>query len=434
MKVYYDDKYIEINKNNKYFIYSPLNDKYIEINEKSKNLIDYIYNSNGNISINEIRNYFISKYNLDVCNDEINKFINKLIEVKILFASNNDMQIEKLNHIGYLKKLKQGNLKVAYIHATLRCNFNCSYCYNRTLINKDYKEFSTSEWIKILKKLKKQGVVKFIFTGGEPLIRKDLKELILSVKDKNTYIEVLTNGSLLKDQFYDLIDIVDKFTVSLDSFDININSKNRSDVNYYDIISTLKLFSEYNKDKILVRSVVNKNNIDDVEHFSKQLYEEYGIESTHGWFIPNNYSEIPLVPKYRKLENPSSIRPKNVNFISILNKLACGAATSIIALDPAGNIYPCQNLMTKELKISNILNENWYEELINSDITKLLSNLSVDDIEKCKDCSYRHICGGGCRAIAYKVYGSLTDHISYFCDFLQADAKDAIEKTKISCG
>lgn len=45
------------------------------------------------------------------------------------------------------------NLKIVYIHLTLRCNFDCEYCYNKNL-DKNIQELNTNQWISIINKLK----------------------------------------------------------------------------------------------------------------------------------------------------------------------------------------------------------------------------------------------------------------------------------------
>lgn len=431
LKVYYDKNYVTSYKDNGYTFYNPINDKIINLNEEAKNLLDLIFESNGDINFFKIKDQFKANYKIDISEKDIEEVLNKLKSEKFFFDSLLEMSNERRKHLENISQNRSKSIKTAYIHLTLKCNFNCVYCYNKKILNNNYIELSTSKWKGILKELKEKGISHFIFTGGEPLLRRDLKEIIESIKDEKTYIEVLTNGSLLKDQFHSLIDIVDRFTLSLDSFDIDINSKNRSDIKYNNIISTLELFSEYNKDKVLVRSVVNNNNINDVESFSKKLYDNYGISSNHVWFIPNNSNEISSVPKFRKINNVS-VESNEINFSDILNLRSCGAGSTIISIDPKGDVYPCQNLMLDEFKITNILNYNWYQDIMNNETTNKIYSFNVDDIEICGECEYRHICGGGCRAIAYKVYGDLFSHIKYFCEYLKEEAKETLEKSIVN--
>ena len=67
---------------------------------------------------------------------------------------------------------------------TTKCNLNCKYCISNSNMSGDYG-LSTEKAIEIINHLGKIGVNRLDFTGGEPLIRKDLKKLLMVPK---TYI------------------------------------------------------------------------------------------------------------------------------------------------------------------------------------------------------------------------------------------------------
>ena len=85
------------------------------------------------------------------------------------------------------------------IAVTKECNLRCFYCYRKTNNNEQNNILSKDEIRKIVESATKLGISKIRFTGGEPLLRKDLLEII---KDTNSIKDVrniclTTNGTLL---------------------------------------------------------------------------------------------------------------------------------------------------------------------------------------------------------------------------------------------
>ena len=83
--------------------------------------------------------------------------------------------------------------RVAVWSATGRCNMNCRYCYG---VRKG-KEMKSKDAEKLIAKVAKLGVKKFVFSGGEPLLRKDIVQLVKFAKGKGMETQMNTNGILL---------------------------------------------------------------------------------------------------------------------------------------------------------------------------------------------------------------------------------------------
>jgi pyrroloquinoline quinone biosynthesis protein E len=61
---------------------------------------------------------------------------------------------------------------------THRCPLHCVYCSNPLRLAADSSELSTADWLKVFSEASQLGVLHVHFTGGEPLARKDVSELI----------------------------------------------------------------------------------------------------------------------------------------------------------------------------------------------------------------------------------------------------------------
>jgi GTP 3',8-cyclase len=112
------------------------------------------------------------------------------------------------------------------ISVTDRCNFRCTYCMPREVFGHDYrfldrKELLDFEEITLLARAAVAlGVQKLRLTGGEPLIRRDLEQLIAMLSELDAELTLTTNASLLPRKAQALKDAgLDRITVSLDAMD-----------------------------------------------------------------------------------------------------------------------------------------------------------------------------------------------------------------------
>jgi GTP 3',8-cyclase len=112
-----------------------------------------------------------------------------------------------------------------------RCNFRCPYCmpedrYPREFaFLKEAQRLSFAEIIRLSRSFVALGVNKLRITGGEPLLRKNLAQLVKQLKNEfpNVDIALTTNGVLLPDQARGLREAgLDRLTVSLDALDPTI--------------------------------------------------------------------------------------------------------------------------------------------------------------------------------------------------------------------
>src|SRR5215470_18594423 len=90
------------------------------------------------------------------------------------------------------------------VSVTDRCNFRCLYCMPREVFGPDYKFLardqllSFEEMARLVRLFKDHGVEKVRLTGGEPLLRKNLEQLIEMIADiPGLDLTLTTNGSLL---------------------------------------------------------------------------------------------------------------------------------------------------------------------------------------------------------------------------------------------
>ncbi|ADE02984.1 GTP 3',8-cyclase MoaA [Haloferax volcanii] len=111
------------------------------------------------------------------------------------------------------------------ISLTDRCNFDCVYCHNEGLgdtrgpMDASDEEMSADDVVRFLEVVEEYGVEKVKFTGGEPMLRADLEEIIRRTPD-SMETSLTTNGTFLGDRAEDLVAAgLDRVNVSQDALD-----------------------------------------------------------------------------------------------------------------------------------------------------------------------------------------------------------------------
>lgn len=77
---------------------------------------------------------------------------------------------------------------------TYRCPLHCPFCYNPVDYAKDKAELSTEEWFGVMRQARQLGAAQLGFSGGEPLLRDDLEELVGEGRRLGFYTNLITSG------------------------------------------------------------------------------------------------------------------------------------------------------------------------------------------------------------------------------------------------
>ena len=81
---------------------------------------------------------------------------------------------------------------------TNRCNLNCLHCHQSSTLLSQERELTTDEAFKIVDKLSDAGLSILTFSGGEPLVRNDIFDVIKRATDNDIYCTIASNGILMK--------------------------------------------------------------------------------------------------------------------------------------------------------------------------------------------------------------------------------------------
>jgi MoaA/NifB/PqqE/SkfB family radical SAM enzyme len=122
-----------------------------------------------------------------------------------------------------------GNEFVAILGLTYSCQCDCVHCGMSIYPKNSEKELKTNDWIKIIEAISPKKVDSLMFFGGEPLLRKDLPELISVAKKRGFKTALDTNGWLLAMENVKILKRSGLYMVeiSVDSLDSQIHDRLR---------------------------------------------------------------------------------------------------------------------------------------------------------------------------------------------------------------
>ena len=77
---------------------------------------------------------------------------------------------------------------------TYRCPLHCVFCYNPVQLKQASSELTTAEWVEVMRQARQLGAAQLGFSGGEPLVRDDLEELVQEAHRLGYYTNLITSG------------------------------------------------------------------------------------------------------------------------------------------------------------------------------------------------------------------------------------------------
>jgi MoaA/NifB/PqqE/SkfB family radical SAM enzyme len=127
--------------------------------------------------------------------------------------------------------------KICNYYVTLRCNDQCEFCM--CWQNEDYKKIEEKPCD--LTHLKGLGVTTINITGGEPLLRDDLPQILKEAKDTGFITQLTTNGILFAEKAQLINELVDKLFISLDYPMEKEHDRSRGVECFHQVIQAIKL-------------------------------------------------------------------------------------------------------------------------------------------------------------------------------------------------
>ena len=313
---------------------------------------------------------------------------------------------------------------------THRCPLHCVYCSNPMQLAGTDSELTTAEWTSVFQQAGKLGMLHAHFTGGEPLARHDLTELIAGARSAGLYTNLITSGvGLNESRLQALVD------AGLDHIQISFQDSQEEAANWIAGAKAhahkIELSRAIRKHKIAftVNLVVHRQNLDHLEEmiaFIEQLNPER-VEIAHtqyyGWALANRAA---LMPTREQLERAVAIVGEAERRLAGRMRIdsvvpdyyakypkACmgGWGRRLILVNPSGKALPCHAAeVLLGMSFENVREKSlqwiWQES---DSFQRFRGEEWMPD--PCRSCDRRTEDFGGCRCQAFLLAGdpTLTD-------------------------
>lgn len=294
----------------------------------------------------------------------------------------------------------------AMFELTYRCNFNCVHCY--VVTDKNKKELNTTEVKKVLRQLRDAGCFHVGFTGGEPLARKDIFEILDYAKGCGFRISLLTNGFLIDKRAADRIA---SLGVSLNRVDVSVLgiTKNtlegvtRKKGSFTKVMRAIRLLKDKGVD-VQIKATLMKQNKDEflrIKKLAEKLdtmfrYSPMLNPKVNGDKAPLEYQvppdEVCRIKKSLSLKKGVIDEQANERLSLCKRKLRkpafrCGAGRSEVTISPYGEMNICLDVHYPQYNIlKGSFLQGWEK------MKRLVENLSLPKDYPCDNCAVVRFC------------------------------------------
>jgi radical SAM protein with 4Fe4S-binding SPASM domain len=339
---------------------------------------------------------------------------------------------------------------------TQACNLACHHCsWGSASVPED---FPRDFFYKIVKEVSSLGVKSLLISGGEPLLWPDLFDMI-SFASQKLRVSLSTNGTLIGETEAQKVKEagVSEIAISLDGISARTHDDLRGKGNFQKTLQGIdSLKREGLGEKINLHFCLSKRSIDEAIDFPK-FAEKLGIRKI-------TYLSMKKLGKASKVWN--DLKPDRESYQEFLLKLyetfftqgfpivvnsplsgfrpvvkpqervsTCPFGTQLI-VDVKGGIYPCPGMFFPDYRLGNVFDMS-IEEAMRSpkfEALKEAFRARQEKIGRCRSCTWRNLCRGGCTSSVYTEKGTIweTDDLCELRDKLYRKAIINAAQKKLS--
>jgi SynChlorMet cassette radical SAM/SPASM protein ScmE len=323
---------------------------------------------------------------------------------------------------------------------TSRCNLRCRYCYFFSNPAVEYHDLPTAEWLTFFGELGRLGVMDLTLSGGEAIIRPDIRELIQGVVRNRMRFNLLSNGALWDDDLAAFVAGTRRCShvqISLDGSHPETHDVFRGRGAWEGAVRGIRILQRHDI-HVAVRVTIHRHNVDDLEDTARFLLEELGLPrfstNSAGYLgscllhadevmldtakrqqametllrlaerYPGRISAAagplaegrswPKMERQRRENAPATQRGGRLT--------ACGCTNSKLAVRSDGVIVPCN--MLAHMALGRINRDNLQEIWLNHPLLLQMRqrvHIPLSQFELCQGCAYQPYCSGNCPGLAY---------------------------------
>ncbi|QCP14441.1 pyrroloquinoline quinone biosynthesis protein PqqE [Pseudoduganella umbonata] len=307
---------------------------------------------------------------------------------------------------------------------TYRCPLHCAFCYNPVDYARDRAELSTGQWFDVMRQARQLGAAQLGFSGGEPLVRDDLEELVGEGRRLGFYTNLITSGVGLTETR-----LARMKELGLDHIQLSFQDSTRemndflSSTRTFDLKARVaRLIKQYDYPMVL-NVVLHRFNLDHVDRIIDMALEmgvdylELANTQYYGWGLVNREQLMPTREQLQRAEAVvNDYRARIGNKVRILfvvpdyfeeRPKACmnGWGSVFLGIAPDGTALPCHAARSLPgIAFPNVrehsVKDIWYA-------SGAFNRYRGDAWMKspCRACPEKDKDFGGCRCQAYALTG-----------------------------
>jgi pyrroloquinoline quinone biosynthesis protein E len=306
---------------------------------------------------------------------------------------------------------------------TYRCPLKCPYCSNPLELSRYRQELDTATWQHVLAEAAALGVVQVHFSGGEPLIRQDLPELVNCARQFDLYTHLSTGGTLADEAALERLQ-----TAGLDAIQISLLDA-RADENdwlagrtSFDKKRRAVLAAKKLQFPVTLNVVLHRHNLDHLEAMLElaDQWQVNRLELAHvqytGWAFRNRAALLPTREQVERAAAQVEDARSRLPHLEIVHVLpdyfqnfpkAClhGWGRVFLTVAPDGAVLPCQTAREiPALEFPNVQSSSLAEIWFQAPVFERFRGTAWMP-EPCRSCDRRETDFGGCRCQAFLFTG-----------------------------
>jgi len=247
-------------------------------------------------------------------------------------------------------------------YVTYRCNATCSFC---DIWEKPSPYVTLENVRENFKSLKKLGVKIIDFTGGEPLLHRQLDQLLAEAKKQGFITTVTSNGLLFPKYAHKLRGLIDMLHFSLDSPDRDEHDASRGVKCFDKVMESIQIARSFGERPDVLFTVFEKN-IDQIERVWKEiclpnnviliLNPVFEYNSVGGQLSKQALKDLQYWGKQKNIYLNEGFIQLRLDGGNHIQKPVCLAASTTIVISPENKlVLPCYHLGLKEFPINDSL-------------------------------------------------------------------------------
>ncbi|MFM8812870.1 MAG: pyrroloquinoline quinone biosynthesis protein PqqE [Methylophilaceae bacterium] len=308
---------------------------------------------------------------------------------------------------------------------TYRCPLHCAFCYNPTDYDKHTQnELTTEQWINALREARKLGALQLGISGGEPLLRDDIEEIVVEAKKLGYYSNLITSGVGLTEKRIQAFKEGGLDHIQLSMHDITEEINN--------FITNTRTFELKKKVAAMIKShgypmvlnvVIHRYNIGHVKEILEMAealgadYVELANTQYYGWSLINRSQLMPTMEQLQAAEKVTNeFREKHGNKMKIFfvvpdyyaerpKKCMNGWGEVFMIVTANGDVRPCHSArVLPNMQFPNVKGDSLSYAWSESDaFNKYRGDAWMKD--PCRTCDEKEKDLGGCRCQAFMLTG-----------------------------